>query len=171
MTPLTTAELLLQNFDIETSMTRRLLERVPTGNPDWTPHPKSMPLGRLAMHVATLPGLITACLGTPDFDIAAYQPPDLTLHSREHLLSTFDATVSEARTALSEATEEQLAFIWRLRFGDRLLSESSRALTINHACIGHLIHHRAQLGTYLRALDLPVPGVYGPSADERKAPN
>lgn len=168
---MTTADLLLQNFDIETSMTRRLLERVPTGNPDWTPHPKSMPIGRLAMHIATLPGLITACLQTPEFDLAAYQPPDLTLHSREHLLSTFDRTVADARLALAPATEQQLAYPWRLRIGDRILFESPRALTVNHSCLGHLIHHRAQLGTYLRALDLPVPGVYGPSADDRKSPD
>ena len=165
-----TSQALLEFFDIETAMTRKLLQAVPTDRTDWVPHPKSMPLGKLAMHVATLPRLATACLSTPHFDIATYVPPDLTLRSQEQLLATFDACATEARAALSSATEDHLAQPWEFRFGDRIISNNSRAVTILHSCLGHLIHHRAQLGTYLRLNDLPVPGVYGPSADDKQAP-
>jgi uncharacterized damage-inducible protein DinB len=127
-----------------------------------------MPLGRLAMHVATLPAIINLCLTTTDFDFATYDAPDLVFHSHEHLLETFDKSAAEARTSLAGATDEDLAHLWTLRIGERVLTNDRRSLTVLHMCIGHLIHHRAQLGVYLRLLDLPVPGVYGPSADDKK---
>lgn len=159
-------DLLWQGFEIEAGMTRRVLDRVPTDKPDWVPHPRSMPLGRLAMHVATLPRLATLCLTTPGFDLAAASSPDLTLRSHARLLETFDESLCSLQTALSTSTDEHLSEPWRFSFGDRVLSKTPRGVTLLHMFLGHLSHHRAQLGTYLRLLDLPVPGVYGPSADE-----
>lgn len=166
---MSTTSTLLEFFDIEIAMTRKLLQAVPADKPDWSPHPRSMPLGKLAMHVATLPRMATAILSTPYFDLAGDVPPDLTLASQKQLLATFDTSAAEARGALAKATDEQLAEPWELRVGDRVLANSSRAVTILHNCLGHLIHHRAQLGTYLRLNNLPLPGVYGPSADDKQA--
>ena len=166
---MTVADLLLQTMDVELAMARRILDRVPTDCPDWAPHVKSMPLGKLAMHVATLPGLATLCLNSDSFNLADSTPPDLTLRSHDQLLGTFDETSGKARAALAAASEEQLSAPWRFSFGERVISDTSRAFTLTHIFLGHLIHHRAQLGTYLRQLDLPVPGVYGPSADDQLA--
>lgn len=105
---MTLVDLLLQTSDIELAMTRRMLERVPEDRPDWTPHPKSMPPGRLAMHVATLPGPATLCLTTQSFDFAARPAPDLVLRSGEHLLQTFDENAAAARNALADSTGEHL---------------------------------------------------------------
>ena len=164
---MTIAEPLLQTFEIEFSMTRRILERLPEDRPDWKPHPKSMPLGKLAMHVARLPDLITLCLETPGFDAAAGPPPDLTFVSREHTLETFNEAASRMKSAFEASTDQDLAEPWQFGVGGRVFSNETRAVTILHMGLGHLIHHRAQLGTYLRLHDLPVPPLYGPSADER----
>jgi len=164
---MTLVEAILEDLDVELKMTRRILAAVPEGHAAWTPHPKSMPLGRLAMHVATLPEIVTLCLTTIEFDITQYAMPDLIFHSPTHLLETFDKNAAQARTSLAQATDEDLAQIWTLRIGERVLTNDRRSLTVLHMCLGHLIHHRAQLGVYLRLLDLPVPGVYGPSADEK----
>ena len=163
---MTVAELLLQAFDVELAMTRRLLDRVPVNDPNWRPHPKSMSMGKLAMHVARLPELATLCLTTDSFDLAGSKGPDLTLKSHDHLLATFDEGVATARAALAGATDAHLSAPWRFSFGDRVISDQPRAFALTHTFLGHLIHHRAQLGTYLRQLDLAVPPVYGPSADE-----
>ncbi len=164
---MTVAELLSQSCDIEFGMTRRILDRVPCDKPAWVPHAKSMPLGKLSMHVATLPKLATLCLSTGSFNLAGSTPPDLVLHSHEQLLATFDECAAAAQAALAAATDEQLSAPWLFRIGDRVISDNPRAVTLTHMFFGHLIHHRAQLGTYLRLLDIPVPGVYGPSADDR----
>ena len=164
---MSTTDLLRRTSHIEFAKTRRTLERVPEDRPGWTPHPRSMPLGRLAMHVARLPDLITLCLSTPGFDAATGQAPDLTFNSREHLLSTFDESAARLHDALALVTEQDLGQPWEFSLGDRVFSRESRAVTILHMGLGHLIHHRAQLGTYLRLNDLPLPPLYGPSADER----
>ena len=164
---MTITDLLLQTFDVELAMTGRMLDRVPTDRPDWLPHPRSMPIGKLAMHVATLPGLATLCLTTDSFDLVGSTPPDLNLRSHEQLLATFDEASGKARAALASATDEQLSARWRFSYGERIISDESRAFTLTHMFLGHLSHHRAQLGTYLRQLELPVPGVYGPSADDQ----
>jgi uncharacterized damage-inducible protein DinB len=163
-----TAAELLQDYDIEMAMTRRVLERVPDDQPDFRPHAKSMPLGRLAMHVATLPRMCRIVFTTPGFDIAAPREswPDLTFQSRNHLLEAFDTHLSEARIVVAAASDGNIAAAWKFSFGDHVLSNGPRSLAYRHMGISHLVHHRAQLGVYLRLLDIPVPGVYGPSADE-----
>jgi uncharacterized damage-inducible protein DinB len=154
---MTTAEVLLQDFDMEMAMTRRTLERVPEDKPDYKPHEKSMAMGRLAVHVATLPKFGTFILTTPSMDLTTAKWPDMTFVSREKLLADFDALAAEARAALTNASDADLATSWKFSFGDKVISDMF---------FNHLIHHRAQLGVYLRLNDVPVPGVYGPSADE-----
>jgi len=163
---MTTAELLLQDYDMEMGMTRRTLERVPEDKPDYKPHEKSMVLGKLAVHVATLPKLGTFVLTTPSLDLTTAKWPDMTFVSRVKLLADFDALAAEARAVLAAASDADLATPWKFSYGEHVLSNSPRSLAFRHMFFNHLIHHRAQLGVYLRLNDVAVPGVYGPSADE-----
>jgi uncharacterized damage-inducible protein DinB len=165
---MTTAELLLQDYDIEMSMTRRVLERVPDDNPEYKCHDKSMPFGRLAMHVATLPNFGKTILTTPGMDMAdpSHKWPDMTFVSRDATLATFDKTSAEARAALASLSDAQLAEHWKFSFGENVITNTPRSLAYRHMFFNHLLHHRAQLSVYLRLNDIPVPGLYGPSADE-----
>jgi uncharacterized damage-inducible protein DinB len=165
---MTTSELLLQDFDIEMEMTRKLLERIPEDRPQFKPHERSMALGRLAMHVATLPTFATMILSTSTINGAdpATPWPDLAFRGRDSMLATFNSAVREARAKLASASDANLAEQWKFCFGDRLITDEPRSLAFRHMFFNHLIHHRAQLGVYLRLNDLPVPAVYGPSADE-----
>lgn len=164
---MTMTEAILEYLDVELAMTRRILQAVPNGLAAWTPHPKSMPLGKLAMHIAVLPAFVTICLTTPDFDFAKQGSPEPEFKSREILLAFFDKNAEEARSSLAKATSEDLTQLWKLSFGERVITNSARSLTVLHICLGHMIHHRAQLGVYLRLNDIHVPGVYGPSADDK----
>ena len=163
---MTTTELLLQTFNIELTMTRPFLERVPEDLIAWQPHPKSMTMGRLAMHVAGLPAIATLCLSTDTFNFNPGQGPDTTYTTRDVLLGTFDTNANHLRGALTRATDTALFQPWRVTMGDRTLSETPRGVVLLHNCLGHLSHHRAQLGMYLRLNNLPVPSVYGPTADQ-----
>jgi uncharacterized damage-inducible protein DinB len=168
-TPMTIAELLLQDFDSEMSNTRRTLERVPEDKPDFKPHDKSMPLGRLAMHCATLPILGSYVVEDEGMDMAAPKRtrPSLEFISREECLKRFDESAAKCRSALGSATDDHLAKAWRFSFGDQLISNDPRSVTFRRLCFNHLIHHVAQLGVYLRLNGIPVPALYGPSADEQ----
>lgn len=165
---MTTAELLLQDYDMEIAMTRRVLERVPEDNPDFKCHDKSMPLGRLAMHVATLPLFGKTILTTPSMNLGDpnHKWPDLVFSTRDIALATLDANAAECRAALAASSDADLATPWKFSFGDHVISDSPRSLAYRHMFFNHLIHHRAQLSVYLRLNDVPVPGLYGPSADE-----
>jgi uncharacterized damage-inducible protein DinB len=165
---MTTAELLLQDFDSEIAGTRRVLERVPEDNPDYKCHDKSMPLGRLAMHVATLPVFGKTILTTPSLNMAdPGQPrPDMTFRTRDITVATFDAAAAGARAALAASSDADLATNWKFSFGDYVISDGPRSLAYRQLFFNHLLHHRAQLSVYLRLNDIPVPGLYGPSADE-----
>jgi uncharacterized damage-inducible protein DinB len=167
---MTTAELLLQDFDPEIANTRRVLERVPEDKTDFKCHNKSMPFGRLAVHVSTLPRLGITVLTTPGLDLATVEWPDMTFVSRDKLLADFDALSAEARAALASLSDAQLAESWKFSFGDKVISNNPRSLSYRHMFFNHLLHHRAQLGVYLRLNDIPVPGLYGPSADEQFNP-
>ena len=168
----TTAELLLQDFDLEMSNTRRTLERVPEGKNDFKPHEKSMLLGKLAMHCATLPLFGSYIMLDDSMDLAQTKRPqaDFTFHSREDALQQFDSAVQACRTALSGATNEALAQPWRFTFGEHLISDAPRSLAFRSMFFNHLVHHTAQLGVYLRLNGIPVPALYGPSADEQWTP-
>lgn len=166
------AEVLLADYDGEISNTRRTLERVPEGRNDFRPHDKSMPLGKLAMHCATLPLFGAYVLEDADMDLAAPRHPhaDLTFTTRQHALAVLDEHAGHCRSALRGATDEQLGARWRFSFGDTVISDVSRLQTFRAMFFNHLIHHVAQLGVYLRLSGEPVPALYGPSADESWAP-
>ena len=161
---------ILPEFDNEMATTRRTLERVPEGNPDWKPHEKSMTMGRLADHLAELPGFITMALQQDSFNVrpAEGAPPrqPTVMTSRKQLLEDFDKNVATFRSTLASASDETLLKSWSLLAGDKTIFTGPRVAVIRSFCLNHVIHHRAQLGVYLRLNNVPVPSVYGPSADE-----
>ena len=169
---MSTAEILLLDYDTEISNTRRTLERIPADKPDWVPHAKSMPMGRLAMHCATMPLFGYYILTDEGMDLAAPKRPhaSLVFTSTEDMLRQLDENAAKLRTALAATTDEQFAATWPFSFGPQVISNTSRTLTYRMMFFNHLIHHTAQLGVYLRLLDIPVPSLYGPSADEPWAP-
>lgn len=159
-------QLALGDLDAELKRTRTLLERVPDHDLDWKPHPKSMALGSLALHVATLPFWIETVASTDYLDLAGMAhnaPPS----SRQDVLDAFDVRVAAMRAALDRADDATLLGTWELRMGDTVMMRMPRVSMIREMGINHFIHHRAQLGVYLRLLDVPLPPMYGPSADER----
>ncbi|HEX4810311.1 MAG TPA: DinB family protein [Bryobacteraceae bacterium] len=160
------AEILIEDFDPEIASTRRTLQRIPENDPQWKPHDKSMPIGRLALHVARLPDFCTRILTTPELNLASEKFPDYVFQSTAHLVSELDRTTTEARSRLAAASDEDLQRNWKLSFGDRVIVDAPRMLLYRTMFLNHMVHHRAQLGVYLRLLNLPVPGLYGPSADE-----
>jgi uncharacterized damage-inducible protein DinB len=164
---MTIAEILLQDFDTEMKGARTTLERIPESNPEFKCHDKSMAMGRLAVHVSTLPRLGITILTTPGMDMATHKWPDMTFVSREKLLADFDALTAEARAALAKSSDADLQQNWKFSFGDKVISNSPRSVSYRNMFFNHLIHHRAQLGVYLRLNDVPVPPLYGPSADDR----
>jgi uncharacterized damage-inducible protein DinB len=163
---MTIAEVLLLDFDPEIESARRLLERIPEDNPDWRPHPKSMPVGRLAVHVATLPEFATTILTTDDLNLATTKFPPLVFEGREALLAKLEETSKKAREALAASSDEALMVDWKLSWGEKVLREGPRARVYRDMFLNHLVHHRGQLSVYLRLNEVPVPGLYGPSADE-----
>jgi uncharacterized damage-inducible protein DinB len=165
---MTVKEILLEDFDLEMANTRRILERIPEDNPEYKPHAKSFAIGKLSMHVATLPLFAKYIMTMPDMDLAnnGLPRPDMTFRTREVLLTTFEQSVNEAKAALAAVSEAALAEHWKFCFGEHVISNDTRSKTYRNMFLNHLIHHRAQLGVYLRLNDIPVPGLYGPSADE-----
>ncbi|HEX2252900.1 MAG TPA: DinB family protein [Thermoanaerobaculia bacterium] len=152
----------------EAAVTRRLLERVPVEKGDWKPHEKSMTLGRLAGHVADLPGW-AATMFTEDTDFASPEGQhEPFLPARvEELLARFDASVERFRQAAEAANDEQMRERWQLRQGEKVFLDLPRAAAVRGVGINHMIHHRGQLSVYLRLLDVPLPSIYGPTADEQ----
>ena len=163
------AELLLAEVEREAVGTRRCLERVPEGRDDWKPHEKSMPLGYLASLIATMPGWIAAMIKDDELDLSA--PGELQqpgFRTNRELLEGFDKMVARAREALSSTTDEHLTTTsWRLLVQGRVVSEEVRYVAIRDGALNHLAHHRGQLTVYLRLNDIPVPSLYGPTADEK----
>jgi len=157
------AQSLLPEFDQEMATTRRLLERVPSDKGTWKPHEKSFSLGHLAQLVARMPGWNTHAMKATELDVRS-----LTGYSQEKievLLAEFDRNVEEARAALAAAEDEDFRVAWTLKAGDRVLMTLPRAAVVRQN-ISHLIHHRGQLSVYLRLVEVPLPSIYGPTADE-----
>jgi len=160
---------LLPEFDHEMANTRKTLERVPDDKLGWKPHDKSMTLGRLAGHIAEMPGWAAATVDHESFDVAppgAPPQPGLSAKSRQEVLQIFDAKVAEARAVIARATDEQLMQNWTLLAGGKKLLSMPKIAVLRSFVMNHVIHHRAQLGVYLRLNDISVPSLYGPSADE-----
>lgn len=160
-------QLALGDLDSELASTRRALERVPDEHLTWRPHDKSMTLGRLATHLAQLPGLAISVARDAELDLATSRPGPSQLASRDEILRTFDRNVETLRAAFAALDDAALVESWTMRFGDRVVLSAPRAAAMRRMGISHIIHHRAQLTVYLRELGVPVPGLYGPSADEQ----
>ncbi len=164
---MTINKLLLVEFNEEMKKTRTALERVSVDKKDFTPHPKSMPLGRLAPHIAQLAGFGVAVLTTPELDFSKGSYKPLPFESSEQLLSAFDEGADKARTALQNTSDEAWEQNWTLSSGGKSIFSGTRFLAYRQMFLNHLVHHRAQLGVYLRLNEKAVPATYGPSADDR----
>ena len=161
-------EVFAQQLERENAISRRVLERVPEGKPDWKPHEKSMAHGYLATLVATMPSWIGMAIDRDELDLnppggPAYAPPSWS--TRDELLKSHEDAIAQAREALHGTSDDHLATTWKLLFGGRVAIEDPRHVVIADT-FTHIAHHRGQLSVYLRENDIPVPAIYGPSADE-----
>ena len=160
---------LLGEFDHETANSRKSIERVPDEKFDWKPHPKSSSMGHLAGHIAMIPSWAKMALETKEFDV---NPPGgqraqmPQLKSKAEILAAFDQGIPAARAAIAAASDETLMQPWSLLNGGKAVFTLPRVAVLRSMVMNHMIHHRAQLGVYLRMNDIPVPAIYGPSADE-----
>jgi uncharacterized damage-inducible protein DinB len=164
---------LLPEFDLEMASARRTLERIPEDKLAWKPHEKSMTLGRLAGHIAELPGMGVSVMKEEALDFRNRPAGEIArkptvAESREHVLELFDKNSAALRAGIAGASDEHWAKNWKLSIGERKLYDGSRMGAMRRMVMSHMIHHRAQLGVYLRLNGLPVPSVYGPSADEER---
>jgi uncharacterized damage-inducible protein DinB len=164
-------DLFLDELDREGPLTRRVLERVPEGRNEWRPHEKSMPLGRLAALVAGMPSWLAMMIDKDEFDL---NPPggssgsfQTNVRTNADLLKTLDDGVSAARAALRKTSDAHLMTMWRLLVSGKTVAEHPRYVMMRDS-INHLAHHRGQMTVYLRLNDVPVPAVYGPSADDQR---
>lgn len=160
---------ILPEFAHEMATARKTLERVPEGNPEWAPHPRSMKMGRLAGHIAELPSLVATALSQDSLD---FRPPGApprvpyVMTTRESLLQAFDKNVSAASAAIAGVSDEALMKPFTLSAGGKVIFTLPRVAVLRSLVINHVIHHRGQLSVYLRMNEVPVPSIYGPSADE-----
>lgn len=166
---MTIGQSMLPEFDQEMQNTRKTLERIPEDKWNWKPHDKSGTVGWLASHIATLPGWLAMTINTEQLDYApvngpAYQPPKI--ENRKELLAIFDKECAGGRAALAAVSDQDLMKGWTLLAGGKTIFTMPRIACIRGFVMNHLIHHRAQLGVYFRLLGVPVPALYGPSADE-----
>ena len=157
------AETLLPEFDEEIKTTRRLLERLPDDRGMWKPHEKSFSLGHLAQLISSMPGWITNALTEDKLDLAG--GPGYSYEKTQAMLDSFDRNVKEARAAIEAASDSDFSEPWSLVMGEKVLMTAPRAVVARQD-INHLVHHRGQLSVYLRLLDVPIPSIYGPTADE-----
>ena len=160
-------ELALGDLEIELKETRRVLERVTSDKLEWKHHEKSRSFGQLAQHVAELPGFALLIVRQNEIDFAEPRPPRPPITTREKLLETFDDVAAKLTSALDAAGDERLLSHFVMRRGQHVFYDAPRVAALRRMGISHMVHHRGQLTVFLRELGIPVPGVYGPSADER----
>lgn len=159
-------EVFSKELELEAATTRNMLSRIPDDKYGWQPHPKSMTIKQLSAHIAELPGWITMALTTDGLDFAANPYVETPVSNTGEVLTLLEQSLASGKASLNEATDEQLGQPWVLRNGEEIYLDSTRGDTIR-VSLSQIIHHRAQLGVYLRLLDIPIPGSYGPSADEQ----
>jgi uncharacterized damage-inducible protein DinB len=157
--------LLLKEMDEEAAITRKMLQRVPNDKFDWKPHEKSMTVQALTVHIAELPSWVQMALASSELDFAKMDYTPTPVSSAAELLEIFEKAYSQGKDALSTAKEEDLLPEWTLRNSEQAYKIFTKYEVISHS-FAQTIHHRAQLGVYLRLLNIPIPGSYGPSADE-----
>lgn len=156
---------LLKEMGQEAQTTRKMLERIPNEKYDWKPHEKSMSVRQLATHIAELPTWVSLTLSTDGLDFATNPYMPKVINNTNELLNYFEASLADGKAHLEKTNEDELAKTWVLRNGDQIYSSSSKAEMLR-TTYSQIVHHRAQLGVYLRLLNIPIPGSYGPSADE-----
>jgi uncharacterized damage-inducible protein DinB len=154
---------LMAELQIEAETTRKMLARVPPDSLLWQPHSKSRTLGEIAAHIANLPGLFIATLNQDEFDRHDYQS---SVDTVAEILDTFDRNVGSAFAVLKTLSDDRLLTPWRYKYGEQVIFELPRLVVIRTTALNHLIHHRGQLSVYLRLLNVSLPPVYGPTADE-----
>jgi uncharacterized damage-inducible protein DinB len=159
-------EALIAELKHESAMTKKMLERVPLDKKDWKPHDKSMTLGRLATHVAEIPHWASDIIHIDDFDFTKHYKSGGTAASQEELIKIFQEKLDKAIADLEKMDDESFNKIWTVRSGDQVYYTLPKKVAVRGWAFSHLYHHRGQLSVYLRLLDVPVPGMYGPSADE-----
>lgn len=160
------SELLLPELDEEMKKTRTTLERVPADKKDFAPHPKSMPMGKLAPHLAQLANFGVTILTTPELDFSKGSIKPLPFESSDQLVKAFDEGVAKVRAALQATPDTAWKQNWKLSFQGKSIFDGERFLAYRQMFLNHMVHHRAQLGVYLRLNEKPVPATYGPSADD-----
>ena len=165
---MTIAEMLVPEFDHEMATTRSLLERVPEDAADWKPHAKSMALGHLASHLASMPSWVDRIMTEPELDFmtpagAALATP--AFESTRALVDMFDRNIKAARARIAAGSDADMGMSWTLRAGPRQILSLPRAAVLRSFIMSHMIHHRGQLSVYLRLRDVPLPPIYGPTAD------
>lgn len=158
------SEPLIAELQYESVSTRKMLERVPQEMLAWKPHPKSRSLGEVAVHIAHLPGIFIASMFLDEVDKNHYSTSPI--NSVSDIVALFDKNVRDALTVLRTLSDERMMALWRYRYGEKIIFEMPRLAVIRGMGFGHLIHHRGQLSVYLRLLDVPLPPVYGQTADE-----
>jgi uncharacterized damage-inducible protein DinB len=158
-------EMYLKELEQESLVTRKMLSIIPDDKYDWQPHPKSMTIRSLATHLAELPTWITMALTTDELDFASAPYAPTIVNNTAELLEVFEISLMDGRSQLVPENEGKVSENWTLRSGDHIHMVMTKGETIHHA-LCQIIHHRAQLGVFLRLLDVPIPGSYGPSADD-----
>lgn len=164
------ADLLLPEYQSEITVTRRVLERVPDDRGDWKPHPKSFPMAHLAQLVARLPGWVAMTMERTELDLAPKDGPAFPGYSMETtatLLAEFERNAASGKAAIAGASDDDFQVPWTLKRGGVALYTQPRYMILRTMMLNHLVHHRAQLGLYLRMVGQPVPQMYGPTADEK----
>ncbi|WP_304235744.1 DinB family protein [Jiulongibacter sediminis] len=165
---ITFIEAFKKELEDEAKETRRMLKQVPTDKNDWAPHPKSMKLGVLAVHLAEIPDMIEIALLKDKWDFVEMEWDPKEFKTSEELLGYFDASLKNAFNALEKSSDDSLMNEWVMCSGEQIWLKTTKWEAVRHA-FGQNAHHRAQLGVYLRLLDIPIPGPYGPSADETES--
>jgi uncharacterized damage-inducible protein DinB len=157
----------IAELQYESGLTKKILERVPLDKSNWKPHAKSMSLGRLATHIAQIPHWISDIIHIDDYDFATRSLNSNTAASKEELMQIYQETLDNAVRDLRQMNDEDFNKRWVVRVGNKLMYDTPKKVALRGWAYSHLVHHRGQLSVYLRLLDIPVPGMYGPSADER----
>jgi uncharacterized damage-inducible protein DinB len=157
---------MIREIEHEGSQTKKILERIPIDKFNWKPHEKSREIGQLAIHVAQIPAWASRVLAATNFDMMSFKREFPEIKSTDDLIKISNANIQKAIDDLQKANDEDMMMMWTFRRGDQIIFTLPRAAVIRSMAMNHLIHHRGQLSVYLRLLNIPVPGMYGPSADE-----
>jgi uncharacterized damage-inducible protein DinB len=157
---------IIKEIQHEGSQTKRILERIPIGNFNWKPHEKSREIGQLAIHVAQIPAWTSRILSATDFDMLTFKREIPEIKSDNDLIKISEENIQKAVDDLQRAGDEDMMVMWSFKRGEQVIFSLPRAAAIRNMSMNHLIHHRGQLSVYLRLLNIPVPGMYGASADE-----